>query len=89
MLFGVVGMIMKLAPLGAFGAMAFTIGNFGVGTLAQLGKLIACFYAACFLFVAVVLNAVARFPHLGNMRAYVSPTRSAAPCAGRTSRSGT
>jgi aerobic C4-dicarboxylate transport protein len=59
-LFGVVGIIMKLAPLGAFGAMAFTIGNFGVGTLAQLGKLIACFYAACFVFVAVVLNAVAR-----------------------------
>jgi aerobic C4-dicarboxylate transport protein len=58
--FGVVGIIMKAAPLGAFGAMAFTIGNFGVGTLAQLGKLIACFYAACFVFVAVVLNVVAR-----------------------------
>jgi aerobic C4-dicarboxylate transport protein len=59
-LFGVVGIIMKVAPLGAFGAMAFTIGNFGVGTLAQLGKLIACFYATCFVFVAVVLNAIAR-----------------------------
>jgi aerobic C4-dicarboxylate transport protein len=58
--FGVVGIIMKAAPLGAFGAMAFTIGNFGVGTLAQLGKLIACFYVTCFVFVAVVLNVIAR-----------------------------
>jgi aerobic C4-dicarboxylate transport protein len=59
-LFGVVGIIMKAAPLGAFGAMAFTVGTFGVGTLAPLGKLIACFYAACFVFIAVVLNGVAR-----------------------------
>ena len=58
--FGVINILMRLAPIGAFGAMAFTIGNFGVGTLAQLGKLIACFYAACFVFVAVVLNVVAR-----------------------------
>ena len=56
-LFGIVGIIMKTAPIGAFGAMAFTIGNFGVGTLAQLGTLIACFYATCALFVAVVLDA--------------------------------
>ena len=54
-LFRLVGFIMKAAPLGAFGAMAFTIGNFGVGTLAQLGKLILCFYITCVLFVAVVL----------------------------------
>ena len=59
-LFAVVGFIMKTAPLGAFGAMAFTIGNFGVGTLAQLGLLIACFYVTCVLFVAVVLNVIAR-----------------------------
>jgi aerobic C4-dicarboxylate transport protein len=59
-LFGVVAIVMKTAPLGAFGAMAFTVGNFGVGTLAQLGKVIACFYATCFFFIAVVLNAVAR-----------------------------
>jgi len=58
-LFGIVGIIMKAAPLGAFGAMAFTIGNFGVGTLAQLGKLIASFYATCLLFIAVVLGAIA------------------------------
>ena len=59
-LFAVVGIIMKTAPLGAFGAMAFTIGNFGVGTLAQLGLLMACFYVTCVLFVAVVLNGIAR-----------------------------
>ncbi len=59
-LFQIVGFIMRTAPLGAFGAMAFTIGSFGVGTLAQLGKLIVCFYAACVLFVAVVLNLIAR-----------------------------
>jgi aerobic C4-dicarboxylate transport protein len=59
-LFAVVALIMKAAPLGAFGAMAFTIGNFGVGTLAQLGKLMFCFYVTCVLFVAVVLTAIAR-----------------------------
>jgi aerobic C4-dicarboxylate transport protein len=59
-LFRIVAFIMKTAPLGAFGAMAFTIGNFGVGTLAQLGKLIACFYVTCVLFVALVLSAIAR-----------------------------
>lgn len=58
--FGIVGMVMKLAPIGAFGAMAFTIGKYGVGTLAQLGKLMACFYATCLLFIFVVLGAIAR-----------------------------
>jgi aerobic C4-dicarboxylate transport protein len=59
-LFAIVSLIMKAAPIGAFGAMAFTIGNFGVGTLAQLGKLMFCFYVTCVLFVAVVLAAIAR-----------------------------
>jgi aerobic C4-dicarboxylate transport protein len=58
--FGIVGIIMKAAPLGAFGAMAFTVGSFGVGTLAHLGALIACFYATCLLFIFVVLGAIAR-----------------------------
>jgi len=49
-------MIMKTAPLGAFGAMAFTIGSFGVGTLAQLAGLMACFYLTCLLFIVVVLG---------------------------------
>ena len=59
-LFRGVAIIMKAAPLGAFGAMAFTVGNFGVGTLAPLIKLIATFYLTCIGFVAVVLSAVAR-----------------------------
>ena len=54
-LFRIVGIIMHVAPLGAFGAMAFTIGSFGVRTLAQLGALIASFWLTCILFVAVVL----------------------------------
>ena len=58
-LFAVVNIIMKAAPIGAFGAMAFTIGNFGVGALAQLGTVVVCFYAACLLFIFVVLNAIA------------------------------
>jgi len=59
-LFGIVGFIMKLAPIGAFGAMAFTIGKYGLGSLVQLGKLMACFYLTCLLFVFVVLGAIAR-----------------------------
>jgi aerobic C4-dicarboxylate transport protein len=60
-LFRIVGMIMHVAPLGAFGAMAFTIGSFGVRTLAQLGALIAAFWLTCILFVVIVLGLVARF----------------------------
>jgi len=59
-LFGVVGIIMKVAPIGAFGAMAFTIGRYGVGSLVQLGALMACFYATCLVFVFVVLGLIAR-----------------------------
>ncbi|MGP2819423.1 dicarboxylate/amino acid:cation symporter [Serratia marcescens] len=59
-IFGIINMIMRLAPLGAFGAMAFTIGKYGVGTLVQLGQLIVCFYITCILFVVVVLGSIAR-----------------------------
>jgi aerobic C4-dicarboxylate transport protein len=59
-LFGVINIIMRLAPLGAFGAMAFTIGRYGIGTLLQLGLLMLCFYATCALFVFVVMGIVAR-----------------------------
>ncbi|MGU0057667.1 cation:dicarboxylate symporter family transporter [Enterobacter hormaechei] len=55
-IFGIINMIMRLAPFGAFGAMAFTIGKYGVGTLVQLGQLIVCFYITCILFVVVVLG---------------------------------
>ena len=57
--FGIVGIVMKLAPLGAFGAMAFTIGKYGLGTLLSLGKLMLCFYATCLIFIFVVLGTIA------------------------------
>jgi aerobic C4-dicarboxylate transport protein len=59
-LFRLVGMIMRVAPIGAFGAMAFTIGQYGLASLASLGKLMACFYITCLLFVVFVLGAIAR-----------------------------
>ena len=59
-LFAIVGLIMKTAPIGACGAMAFTIASFGVGTLAPLAKVIVCFYATCVLFIGVVVGAIAR-----------------------------
>ena len=57
--FGVVNLVMRAAPFGAFGAMAFTIGRYGLGTLGNLAKLMAAFYLTAFLFVFVVLGAVA------------------------------
>src|SRR5277367_4898902 len=59
-LFGIVGVIMKVAPLGAFGAMAFTIGKYGFGSLLSLGLLMGCFYATCLLFIFGALGLVAR-----------------------------
>ena len=59
-LFGIVGVVMRAAPIGAFGAMAFTIGKYGFGSLLSLGKLMGSFYLTCLLFVFVVLNLVAR-----------------------------
>ena len=58
-LFGVVGMIMRVAPIGAFGAMAFTIGEYGIDTLFSLGKLMFGFYLTCLLFIIVVLGSIA------------------------------
>jgi aerobic C4-dicarboxylate transport protein len=54
-LFWIIGVAMKFAPLAAFGAMAFTIGQFGAGSLLSLAKLIAVFYLICFLFFILVL----------------------------------
>src|SRR5512137_1181839 len=59
-LFAMVGVIMKVAPIGAFGAMAFTIGKYGVGSLLSLGKLMGTFYVTCLVFVLVVLGIIAR-----------------------------
>ncbi len=58
--FRIVGLIMWVAPIGAFGAIAFTVGRFGAGSLASLGALLIEFYVVCLLFVFVVLGAVAR-----------------------------
>ena len=52
-------LIMRVAPIGAFGAMAFTIGQYGIGTLFSLGKLMAGFYLTCLLFIVVVLGGIA------------------------------
>jgi aerobic C4-dicarboxylate transport protein len=58
--FAVVGIVMRAAPVGAFGAMAFTIGKYGLGTLGSLAKLMGTFYATALLFVLVVLGIVMR-----------------------------
>jgi aerobic C4-dicarboxylate transport protein len=59
-LFGIVDTIMKLAPIGAFGAMAFTIGKYGIASLLPLAKLMGSFYLTCLLFIFVVLGLIAR-----------------------------
>jgi aerobic C4-dicarboxylate transport protein len=59
-LFTIIGYVMKVAPIGAFGAMAFTIGKYGVGSLVSLAKLMGTFYATCFVFIFIVLGLIAR-----------------------------
>jgi aerobic C4-dicarboxylate transport protein len=60
-LFDIVGIIMKVAPIGAFGAMAFTIGKYGIGSLFSLGKLMGTFYLTCLVFVFGVLGLISYF----------------------------
>jgi aerobic C4-dicarboxylate transport protein len=59
-LFKIVGMIMRLAPLGAFGAMAFTVGRYGVGSILVLGQMLVAVYITCIIFVFGVLGTIAR-----------------------------
>ena len=59
-LFAIVGFIMKLAPIGAFGAMAFTIGKYGLASLVPLAKLMGTFYATCLIFIFLVLGSIAK-----------------------------
>jgi aerobic C4-dicarboxylate transport protein len=59
--FNILSVVMKLAPIGAFGGMAYSVGKFGLETLIPLGKLMLSVYATMFLFVFVVLNAISRF----------------------------
>lgn len=63
-LFRIVGIVMRVAPLGAFGAMAFTVGKYGLASLLSLGKLMACFYATSALFVVLILGLVVRWSGL-------------------------
>lgn len=60
-LFGIVGVIMKVAPVGAFGAMAYTIGKHGLGSLTQLASLMGAFYITCLIFIFGVLGSIAKF----------------------------
>jgi len=60
-LFNIMGFIMKLAPIGAFGGMVFTMGSFGADVLLSLGKLMLTFYITVFLFITVVLNIIAKY----------------------------
>ncbi|WP_082575409.1 dicarboxylate/amino acid:cation symporter [Lysobacter sp. Root667] len=66
--FGIMSMIMKLAPIGAGAAMAFTIGKFGIDSLGPLLKLMGSFYLTCALFVLVVLGLIARFTGFSILR---------------------
>ncbi|MGA1998239.1 MAG: cation:dicarboxylase symporter family transporter, partial [Bryobacteraceae bacterium] len=59
LMFGVIGLIMQAAPIGAFGAMAFTVGHYGLKTLIPLAKLMACVYITSIAFVFLVLGAIA------------------------------
>jgi aerobic C4-dicarboxylate transport protein len=60
MFFGIVTIVTRLAPVAAFGAMAFTVGEYGFGSLAALGKLMVCVYLTCGIFIAFVLGSLAR-----------------------------
>jgi aerobic C4-dicarboxylate transport protein len=66
--FGVVNILMRFAPIGAFGAMAFTIGKYGIASLGPLLKLIVTFYVTAILFVLIVLGAIARLSGFGILR---------------------
>ena len=58
--FGIVGIVMWAAPLGAFGAIAFTVGKYGAGALLSLGNLLVCFYVTCLVFIFAVLGPISR-----------------------------
>jgi aerobic C4-dicarboxylate transport protein len=60
-LFAIIKIIMKVAPLGALGAMAFTIGKYGVGSLTQLGQLMGSFYITCIIFIVIVLGGILKY----------------------------
>jgi aerobic C4-dicarboxylate transport protein len=67
-LFKIVSIVMRLAPIGAFGAMAFTVGKYGIGSLVSLGQLMATFYVTSLMFVLVVLGLVLRWAGFGILK---------------------
>ena len=60
-LFAVIKMIMKVAPIGAMGAMGFTIGKYGIGSLSSLGLLMACFYITCLLYIFLAVGLILKY----------------------------
>ena len=60
-LFAIIKIIMKVAPFGALGAMAFTVGKYGLGSLTSLGQLMASFYITCILFIVIVLGGILKY----------------------------
>jgi len=72
-LFAIIKIIMKVAPLGALGAMAFTIGKYGIDSLAQLGQLMGSFYITCILFITIVLGGILKYAgfNLFRLLAYI------------------
>ena len=72
-LFAIIKIIMKVAPLGALGAMAFTVGKYGLGSLAQLGQLMGSFYITCMLFIVIVLGGILKYTgfNLFRLLAYI------------------
>ncbi len=60
-LFAIIHMIMKLAPVGALGAMAFTVGKYGIGLLGPLANLMLCFYITCIIFIVLILGSILKF----------------------------
>lgn len=67
-MYRIVGFITKVAPIGAFGAIAFTVGKFGIGSLLPMLKLVGCFYLTALLFVVLVLGTVARLAGFSILR---------------------
>ena len=74
-LFQIMFFIVRLAPLGVLGAIAFTVGRYGVGSLAQLGMLVLVFYVSCIVFVLVILGFVMRLVGLSIIKFLVYPRR--------------
>ncbi|HWR08671.1 dicarboxylate/amino acid:cation symporter [Sporomusa sp.] len=71
--FVIVDIIMKIAPIGVFGAMAFTIGKYGIASLGPLAKLLGCFYGTCALFIFLVLGTISRWANVNilNFLSYI------------------